>query len=305
VREIQARGVEVRFGSIQALDDVSVQLGAGRVRMLVGPNGSGKSTLMKVLLGLVRPEHAIFEVDGQRAEIDNDWKRQIGYLPEAVAFSENLTGRQLLRFFAHARGVAVGRVDEMLERVGLAAPACHRRVRAYSRGMRQRLGLAVAILSTPDLLILDEPTVGLDQEGLSVLWSVLDEWREAGRMVLASSHDRSLMERRIDELTVLRAGRVVAQGTADDLRRIAKLPHRIWFKTGEVAEARVDLLCEAMRKRGKGRIERHADHILCEVPEDAILELVEVQSSFPGVVAGIRVEEPTLDLVYDELLGAA
>ena len=304
MREVQARGVEVRFGSLQVLDDVSVQLGAGRVMMLVGPNGAGKSTLMKVLLGLVRPDHAIFEVDGQRTSIDNEWKRHIGYLPEAVAFSENLSGRQLLRFFARARGVAVGRVDETLERVGLAQ-AGRRKVRGYSRGMRQRLGLAVAILSTPDLLILDEPTVGLDQEGLSVLWSVIDEWRETGRMVLASSHDLALMERRVDEICVLRAGRVIAHGTTDDLRRIAQLPHRIWLETGEAADARVDLLCEAMRKWGKGKIERHTDRILCELPQDAILELVEIQSGFPGVVVGIRVEEPTLDLVYDQLLGAA
>ena len=304
MREVQARGVEVRFGSLQVLDDVSVQLGAGRVMMLVGPNGAGKSTLMKVLLGLVRPDHAIFEVDGQRTSIDNEWKRHIGYLPEAVAFSENLSGRQLLRFFARARGVAVGRVDETLERVGLAQ-AGRRKVRGYSRGMRQRLGLAVAILSTPDLLILDEPTVGLDQEGLSVLWSVIDEWRETGRMVLASSHDLALMERRVDEICVLRAGRVIAHGTTDDLRRIAQLPHRIWLETGEAADARVDLLCQAMRKWGKGKIERHTDRILCELPQDAILELVEIQSGFPGVVVGIRVEEPTLDLVYDQLLGVA
>ncbi len=304
MREVQARGVEVRFGALQVLDDVSVQLGAGRVMMLVGPNGAGKSTLMKVLLGLVRPDHAIFEVDGQRTSIDNEWKRHIGYLPEAVAFSENLSGRQLLRFFARARGVTVGRVDETLERVGLAQ-AGRRKIRGYSRGMRQRLGLAVAILSTPDLLILDEPTVGLDQEGLSVLWSVIDEWRETGRMVLASSHDLALMERRVDEICVLRAGRVIAHGTTDDLRRIAQLPHRIWLETGEAADARVDLLCEAMRKWGKGKIERHSDRILCELPQDAILELVEIQSGFPGVVVGIRVEEPTLDLVYDELLGVA
>jgi len=304
MREIQARGVEVRFGSLRPLDDVSITLGAGRVMMLVGPNGAGKSTFMKVLLGLVRPDHGTFEVDGRRVRIDNAWKHHIGYLPEAVAFSENLSGRQLLRFFANARGVMSRRVDETLERVGLAQVS-RRKIRGYSRGMRQRLGLAVAILSTPELLILDEPTVGLDQEGLAVLWSVIEEWREAGRMVLTSSHDLALMERRVDEICVLRAGRVVAQGTAEDLRRIAQLPHRIWLETGDASEARVELLCEAMRKWGKGNIERREDRILCELPQNAILELIEIQSGFPGLVAGIRVEEPTLDLVYDELLGAA
>lgn len=296
--------MSVSFGRIRALDDVSATLEAGRASMLVGPNGAGKTTLVKVLLGLVRPDFGVFEVDGQRVAIDNEWKRHIGYLPEAVAFSENLSGQQLLRFFASARGVDRERVDEVLERVGLTQ-ARRRAIRGYSRGMRQRLGLGVAILSSPDLLVLDEPTSGLDQEGLTVLWSVIEEWRAAGRMVLASSHDLALMERRVDEICVLKEGRVLAHGSAEELRRSASLPHRIWLEVDAGAGTRVDLLCEAMRKWGKGRIERVGDRILAEVPADAMLELVEIQSGFPGVVRGIRVEEPTLDLVYDKLLGAA
>jgi len=304
MRGVRARGVSVRFGSLQALDDVSIGIDVGHAVMLVGPNGAGKSTFIKVLLGLVRPDFAVFELDGRRAAIDNDWKRRIGYLPEAVAFSDNLSGAQLLRFFAQARGVARDRIDEVLERVGLPQ-AGRRRIRGYSRGMRQRLGLGVAILSTPDLLVLDETTAGLDQEGLSVLWSVIAEWREAGRMVLASTHDLALMERRMDEICVVREGRVLALGTAEDLRHIAGLPHRIWLEIDPSQDARVELLCEAMRKWGKGRIERVGDRILAEVAADAILELVGIQSGFPGVVRGIRVEEPTLDVVYDKLLGAA
>jgi Cu-processing system ATP-binding protein len=304
VRRLQARGVSVRFGSLQALDDVSLSIDAGHAVMLVGPNGAGKSTFIKVLLGLVRPDFAVFESDAGRVAIDNDWKQRVGYLPEAVAFSENLSGRQLLKFFASARGVARSQVDGVLERVGLAH-AGRRAIRGYSRGMRQRLGLGVAILSTPDLLVLDEPTVGLDQEGLWVLWSVISEWREAGRMVIASTHDLAMMERRMDEICVLREGRVLAHGSAEDLRRSAQLPHRVWFETGESPDTKVELLCESMRKWGKGRIERVGDRILAEVAADETLALVEIQSGFPGVVRGIRVEEPTLDIVYDKLVGAA
>jgi Cu-processing system ATP-binding protein len=304
MRTLSARGLSVQLGRIQALDDVHIDLESGLVTMLVGPNGAGKSTLIKVLLGLVRPDNGVFEVDGERVAIDNAFKSCIGYLPEAVAFSENLTGQQLLRFFARARGVRLERVSETLERVGLRR-AGRRAIRGYSRGMRQRLGLAVSILSNPDLLILDEPTSGLDQEGLSVLWSVLEEWRDAGKMVLASTHDLALMERRVDEICVLRDGRLLAEGRAEDLRRKANLPHRIWLHVAGVPENRVELLCAAMRKWGKGRIERVGDRVLAEVPADATLELVEIQSGFPGTVQGIRVEEPGLDLVYDKLLGVA
>ena len=171
--------------------------------------------------------------------------------------------------------------------------------------MRQRLGLGVAILSNPELLILDEPTSGLDQEGLSLLWSILEEWQAQGRMVLTSTHDLALMERHVSDIYILRAGRILAQGTAQELREAANLPHRIRLATHGDAGRKVELLCDAMRKWGRGRIERSDDQILAEVPSDAILEMVKIQSQFPGVVVGIRVEEPTLDLIYDKLLGAA
>jgi ABC-type multidrug transport system ATPase subunit len=121
-------------------------------------------------------------------------------------------------------------------------------------------------------------------------------------MVLASTHDLTLMERRMDEICVLQAGRVLAHGTAEVLRRSARLPHRIWLEIGQAPDAKVELLCEAMRKWGRGRIERVGDRILAEVAADETLALVEIQSGFPGVVSGIRVEEPTLDVVYDKLL---
>jgi len=304
MKELTARGVFVQLGRVQALDDVSLTLNAGNATMLVGPNGAGKSTLLKVLLGLTRPDFGAFAVDGESARIGRDWKRRIGYLPEAVAFSENLTGWQQLRFFARARGVPRARVGHVLERVGLEG-AARRAVRGYSRGMRQRLGLAVAILSEPELLILDEPTGGLDQEGLRVLWTVLAEWRERGRMALIASHDLALMERHVEQLCILQSGRLVAHGSADDLRRAARLEHRVWFEVDESDTARVRLLCEAMTKWGKGRVERRPGTVIVEIAPEAILELMEVQSGFPGAVRGLRVEEPTLDLAYDKLLGVA
>jgi len=171
--------------------------------------------------------------------------------------------------------------------------------------MRQRLGLAVAILSTPELLILDEPTAGLDQEGLEVLWQVLREWRETGRLVLVSSHDLALMERRIDQLCVLRSGRVLAHGSKEDLRQAARLPHRVWLDVDGAEPNRIDLLCGAIEDWAPGRVERLDGRLCVELPEDSILELMQIQGHFAGTVRGLRVEEPTLDLVYEKLLGGA
>ena len=296
------KGVSVRLGRVQALDGVDVALEGGRVTLLAGPNGAGKTTLMKVLLGLVRPDAGAFEADGAPTAIDRAWKRRIGYLPEAVAFSDNLTGQQVLGFFARARAVDRARVDGVLEQVGLAH-ARRRAVRGYSRGMRQRLGLGVAILASPELLILDEPTAGLDQQGLSVLWGVLEEWRSAGRLVFVSTHDLTLTERRVDDICVLRSGRVLVQGTADHLRRETGLPHRVWLDVdGSTSEGR--RLHDALLRWGKGRAERIEGQLRIDVPPADLLELMRLQSEFPEAVRALRVEEPTFDRVYETLLEA-
>lgn len=303
IESLAARGVSVRLGRVRVLDDVSLTLRGGAVCLLAGPNGAGKTTLMKVLLGLVRPDSASFDLDGAPVSIDKEWKRRIGYLPEAVAFSDNLSGQQLLRFFARARGVSRTRVDAVLEQVGLA-PARRRAVRGYSRGMRQRLGLGVAILADPELLVLDEPTVGLDQEGLGVLWRVLDEWRSAGRLALVSTHDLALTERRVDDICILRAGRVLVHGAANHLRRKADLAHRVWLDVGGAEGSEIQRLHAALTGWGKGIVRLSDEQLVVEVSPGAILELMKIQGAFPGTVRGLRVEEPSLDMVYERLLEA-
>ncbi len=220
--------VSVAFGEIDALDHVSLGLLSGEVSVLAGPNGAGKSTLLGVLIGLLAPGTGRVLVDGREAIVSGRrsplWLReQVGYLPEAVAFSENLSGRQVMRFFARARGVSFQDVEETLELVGLSRPASAR-VGTYSRGMKQRLGLGVALLAKPDLLVLDEPTGGLDQQGLNLLWQVFDQWRQAGRTVVLCTHELALIERRADRVHVLVEGGLRASGTPQELRERSGLP---------------------------------------------------------------------------------
>lgn len=301
MKELRLRDVSVSFGRVRALRGVDVSLAEGEVTMLAGPNGAGKSTLLAVLLGLVRPDRGYVEIDGKPHRVDNDLKTHLGYLPEAVAFSDNLSGRQVLRFFARARGVTGRRVDEVLERVGLRG-AARRAVRGYSRGMRQRLGLAQAILAEPRLLVLDEPTGGLDQEGLSVLWSVLAEWRERRRMVLMSAHDLALLERRVTKLCVLREGELVAEGTPAELRRRVELPQRIHLEVAEHANGELRLLGEALEEAGRCTVEREGHSLHAEVPPGRLLDVMDARARFPGLVVGLRVEEPPFDAVYERLL---
>ena len=305
MKSLALTDVAVRLGRVRALRGVSIDLAGGEVLMLVGPNGAGKSTLMRVLLGLVRPDAGGLSVDGKKCKADNEFRRKLGYLPENVAFSENLTGRDVLRFFAQARGVDRKAVERVLKRVGLAA-AARRTVRGYSRGMRQRLGLAAAILSEPELLILDEPTGGLDQEGLATLWSVLEEWRQKGRLVVLSAHDLALLERRVDRMCVLRDGAMLACDRPDALRRSAGLPHVVHMQlAGDSANGAVDALVEATRSMAGASVVIDDGWLRVEMAPDSLLPLMDIRGRFPSAVIAMRVEEPSLDVVYERFLEVA
>ncbi len=301
IKRLELERVSVRFGQIDALTAVDVAVDEGKILMLAGPNGSGKSTLIKVLLGLVRPREGTIKVDGHVARVNNAFKEQLGYLPEAVAFPENLTGRQVMRFFASARGVDNQRASQVLERVGLA-DAARRSVKGYSRGMKQRLGLGVAIISQPPLLVLDEPTGGLDQEGLGVLRSILTEWREEGRLVLMASHDLTLLERRVDEICLLRRGTVCALDTPAQLRTLAALPVRVELHLAGGAGERMRLR-DALLQWGRARIVEDAGDLLAiELEGDDLLGLMDIRQRLPDAIGQLRVIEPGLDMVYEHLL---
>lgn len=302
MKELQLQNISVRFGQVQALTGVSASMQAGETLLLAGPNGAGKSTLIQVLLGLIKPHGGRVLVDGRVQGIDKAFKRRIAYLPESVAFSDNLSGRGVLRFFASARGVPKTRVEAALDRVGLAH-AASRPVRGYSRGMRQRLGLAVVILAEPELLLLDEPTGGLDQEGITVLTSILQEWREAGRMVLVSSHDLTLFERKVDRICLLRQGSVQALDTPAGLRESAFwLPVRVTFGLAESGTASDALVREVSTLEDGHIVSASDDALVVDMVPRALRDLLGVQARHHTVVRSVRVEEPGMDAIYESLL---
>ena len=241
--KITTSSLVVEYGRLRALDRVSLRIYSGEVTVLTGPNGAGKSTLLGVLLGLIAPSQGEVRADDKLIAAPGHFapvwfRRQIGFLPEAVAFSENMSGRQVLNFFARARAVPRTRVESVLGWLGLEK-AASRRVGTYSRGMRQRLGLGVAVLTEPDVLVMDEPTGGLDQQGLSLLWEVFEQWKHAGRTVVISSHELSLIERRASKVHIFTEGELRASGTPTQLRVQSGLPKEMRVGPGldEVYEA--------------------------------------------------------------------
>jgi Cu-processing system ATP-binding protein len=225
---IQIDGLTRRFGQYVALNHVDLDVPAGEFLAMAGHNGAGKSTLFKLLLGLMKPTAGNMRVFGENpcGRGARRLRQRIGFLPENVIFAGNLTGLELLRFFARLRGAPVGDCDGLLDLVGLT-DARKKRIRAYSKGMRQRLGLAHVLLGEADILILDEPTTGLDPESRRHMFELLRERKARGATILLSSHTLSEVEEHADRLALLKDGQLVACGSPSELRRESALPIRI------------------------------------------------------------------------------
>ncbi|WP_348698808.1 ABC transporter ATP-binding protein [Duganella fentianensis] len=222
---ISLRGISHQFGAFTALQDVSFDIGRGEMFGLIGHNGAGKSTLFKLMLGLLTPVSGSIKVLGQDtgAAAFRQTRRQIGYLPENFVTYDNLSGTEVLQLFADLKQVPRSACADLLELVGLTL-AAGRHVQTYSKGMRQRLGLAQALLGEPQLIFLDEPTNGLDPQGIADFYAILDSVRARGATIVITSHILAEIQERVDHLLIMHGGRVAAQGTLAQLRQGMALP---------------------------------------------------------------------------------
>ena len=206
-----------RFGDELAVDDVTFRCEPGTVTGFLGPNGAGKSTTMRAIVGLTTPTRGRALIDGKPFGAMGNPGRRIGVLLDASAQHPGRTGRETLALTARLMGIDVGRVDELLRLVQLAGRAEKKRVSDYSLGMRQRLGIAHALLGDPGILILDEPANGLDPEGIHWMRGLLRDFADQGGVVLLSSHLLGEVEAVADRLVILAGGRVQVQGTREEL----------------------------------------------------------------------------------------
>ncbi len=222
MRAIEIDHVTKRYGRNVVVDDLSFTVRPGRITGFLGPNGAGKSTTMKILLDLASADRGTATIGGSRYRELRDPARTVGVVLEPNAFHPGRSGRNHLRILADAAGLPAARVDEMLALVGLAS-AADRRVGAYSLGMRQRLGLAAALLGDPPVLVLDEPGNGLDPQGNRELRELLRSRAAGGDTVFVSSHLLAEVEHLADDVIVLNQGRMVADGSLSELQKAATL----------------------------------------------------------------------------------
>lgn len=277
---IDLKRVEKRYGrKVHALKGVDLRVHAGEVFGLLGPNGAGKSTLVKCMLTVVRPTHATGTVLGSPVG-DKATLAKVGYLPEHARFPKHLTGRQVVSFYGAMskmpRQELRKRTDELIELVG-ATDYADRKVGGYSKGMQQRVGLAQAMVNDPDLVVLDEPTDGVDPVGRRDIREVLKQIRERGKTVFVNSHLLSELEVICDRVAILVQGKVARQGRVDDLT-IDQRYYRVTFDWTR-DNAKPDAVAKALGITMDKSEERRGDPVLRGKREGVWFELFGPQLS--------------------------
>jgi ABC-2 type transport system ATP-binding protein len=272
---LAARAVEKRYGRVDALSGVDLEVGEGQLVGLLGPNGAGKSTLVKIACGLVRPSGGSVEVCGAEAG-SAAARRSLGYLAELFRFPSWMSADELLTLHQRLAGSNGGGAEraELLELVGLPH-ARATRVGAMSKGMQQRLGIAQALVGSPLLLLLDEPTSALDPAGRRVVRGLLEELRRRGTSVLLNSHLLSEVELVCDHVVIVDHGRVVAAGAPDELRRQGGVEVETATGTRRFADARREDVPRIVRELVAAGEEIYGVRVVASSLEDVYLEVVD------------------------------
>lgn len=296
---ITLSNVSKEYGSLCALQAINLELKQGEVLGLFGHNGAGKTTMMKLILGVISSTQGSIEVLGVTPNSKAAWqmRNKIGYLPENVSFYEQLTGLEVLTYFAKLKGFSHATSKKhaiaLLEQVGVAY-AMKRQVKTYSKGMRQRLGLAQAFIGQPKLLLLDEPTVGLDPIATAEFYQTVDLLKSQGTSVILCSHVLSGVEQHIDRAMILSSGKILATGSLTELRQLAHLPVKITLQG-------INLDKETSQDHVlMPYIDQKQDNTL-QVPEQDKMQVLRHLLSLPSL-QDINVEPANLAQVYQYFL---
>lgn len=298
---ISLQSVSKQYGNETVVNNVDLNVQAGECVVLVGHNGAGKTTLMKLMLGLTRASSGTVEVLGGNPAFNASvaLHKTLGYLPESVAFYEAMTGREVLRFYARLKTVSNIDCEKLLELVGLAA-ASNRRVGTYSKGMRQRLGLAQAMLGDPQLLFLDEPTTGLDPILRQHFYQLIDDLHKEGATSIISSHALNEVEARADRFIIMKAGVVVASGTLDELYKLSALPVRLKIS---VIPDQANNVAERLGSDVKlDRVKNQSLTLSCSNEEK--MPLIRRITELGESVTDLQISPPRLDEVYNYFMSS-
>ena len=218
---IEARHITKTFGTLRVLDDLSLSIGPRRITGLVGPNAAGKTTLAKIILGLTKADSGTLEIDGTPIGADDSYRSRIGYMPQMARFPENLSARELFEMLTDLRRPTRPVDDELVERFNFAG-ALDKPIRMLSGGTRQKVNAVIAFLFRPDLLILDEPTAGLDPVSSGILKDKIFAEKAAGTTFLLTSHIMSELDELADDVAFINEGKVAFAGALAEIKRVTR-----------------------------------------------------------------------------------
>jgi len=304
---VELDSVAKSYGDTRVIDAANLSVAAGECLVLIGHNGSGKTTLMKLLLGLIRPTAGKVRVFGEDPVSGSSAARRgsVGYLPESIAFDPAMSGRELLNFYAALKGVNGSQCERLLDQVGIAH-AADRRLGTWSKGMRQRLGLAQAMLGDPRLLLLDEPTSGLDPLLRKTFYGIVDALLADGVTVLISSHSLKEVAAHADRVGIIRQGQIPLFGTPDELSAQADLPVTMQIHCAPEASASVAERLAATASttsRSVCQVDEHTVEIACTRPEK--MQLLQEVVQLGEDVIDVDIRLPQLDEIYAHFMPAA
>jgi len=291
---IEVRELRKEYDGVVAVDGISFKVEKGEIFALLGPNGAGKTTTIKSILGLINYEGEI-KINGMEAKSnEKKVKKMLGYLPERVAFYDNLTAIQTLQFFAELKGLKDVDFVSLLKEVGLEKDA-NRRVGGYSKGMLQRLGFAQCIMGSPSLLILDEPTAGLDAVGAYELRKKIKELNEKGVTILLSSHILSEVQELSHRVAIINKGKIVAIDTVENLSKRFEVQPKLRVELQRPSE-RIMKLVKSIKSVKDVKMEENVLEILC--PPGAKLSIINTIEEAGGKIVDFRTVEPTLEEIF-------
>lgn len=299
---IEISGLTKKYGSKTAVNNLNLSINQGEVFGLLGPNGAGKTTTILMLLGLTEPTSGVAAIDGLEC-IKNpiEVKTKVGYLPDNVGFYGDMTGRQNLRFTGRMNGLdgeeLENRINELLERVGMTY-AADQKTGTYSRGMRQRLGVADVLMKDPKVIIMDEPTLGIDPEGMRELLGLIRKLsREDGRTILISSHQLYQIQQICDRVGIFVDGNLIACGKISELGKQVQKEH--CYRLELMAQPLDDRLLMAIHgQNGVEKIEKEGDMFVVQSTTDLRRELAEYLVTGGYTILHMHQRGGDLDEIY-------
>jgi ABC-2 type transport system ATP-binding protein len=283
------------YSGVKAVADASFTVKKGEIFGFLGPNGAGKTTTIKSILGLIQPDSGHIRINGIDI-VNNDIsaKKYVGYLPEKVAFYDNLTALQNMYFYADMKHASRSECEPLLVEMGLT-DAIHKKVGKFSKGMQQRLGMARALLGSPPILILDEPSGGLDPRGVALIRNKIKEMKENGSSVFVSSHILAEVQEVCDRVGIISKGVIVAEDTVDKLRSRLKLKPKLVLELENVSD---EIVSSVDKLSGVDRVETIGVmlHIECD-PKSKSKIIIAIEKA-GGNIINIQTMEPSLEDVF-------